>query len=81
MKKVPFWRIAKWVSELSRDLASNPNFLRDDVGNNNTCIKALAEAYDFNPLHRRLRCAGHIINLVAKQVIWLQQRSQGFKFE
>ena len=43
--------------------------MMDNATNNDTCIKALALEFNFNPLQRRLRCAGHIINLAAKEMI------------
>jgi hypothetical protein len=41
-------------------------FLTDNATNNDSCIEALGLKYNFNPLHRRLRCSGHKINLVAR---------------
>ena len=45
-------------------------FVLDNVSNNDSCIEALAEEFGFNAKHRRLRCAGHIINLVAKALLF-----------
>lgn len=45
-------------------------FVLDNASNNDTCIQALAEEFEFDPQQRRLRCAGHIINLVAKAFLF-----------
>jgi hypothetical protein len=45
-------------------------FMTDNATNNDTCIEALGLEYNFNPLHRRLRCSGHKINLVARAMLW-----------
>lgn len=45
-------------------------FMMDNATNNDACMRALGQEFDFDPDYRRLRCAGHIINLVAKQLIY-----------
>jgi hypothetical protein len=45
-------------------------FMCDNASNNNTCIQTLGSEFGFNSNERRLRCAGHIFNLVAKAIIW-----------
>ncbi|TKA79670.1 hypothetical protein B0A49_04709 [Cryomyces minteri] len=45
-------------------------FVTDNASNNDTCINALAAEFDFNPEHRRIRCSGHIINLVARAILF-----------
>src|SRR5438552_12897195 len=45
-------------------------FVLDNASNNDTCIEALAKEFGFNAQDRRLRCAGHIINLVAKALLF-----------
>jgi hypothetical protein len=45
-------------------------FVLDNALNNNTAISELSEEYNFNPKHRRLRCACHILNLCAQTIIW-----------
>ncbi|KAG9994666.1 hypothetical protein KCU78_g18313, partial [Aureobasidium melanogenum] len=45
-------------------------FMTDNATNNDTCIEALGLEHGFNPLHRRLRCSGHKINLVARAMLW-----------
>jgi hypothetical protein len=43
--------------------------MTDNATNNDTCIEALGLEYNFNPLHRRLRCSGHKINLIARAML------------
>lgn len=45
-------------------------FVTDNASNNDTCMEALAEEFGFNHKHRRLRCIGHIINLVVRQILF-----------
>ena len=45
-------------------------FVLDNASNNDSCIEALAEEFGFNAKHHRLRCIGHIINLVAKALLF-----------
>lgn len=45
-------------------------FITDNASNNDTAIQALAQEFGFNPFHRRLRCAGHILNLVARALLF-----------
>lgn len=45
-------------------------FALDNASNNDTSIEALAEEFEFDVKERRLRCAGHIINLVARQILF-----------
>ena len=45
-------------------------FMLDNASNNNTAIKAIAEAFRFDPIERRLRCSGHIINLIARHLLF-----------
>jgi hypothetical protein len=44
--------------------------MTDNATNNDTCIEALGLEYNFNPLHQRLRCSSHKINLVARAILW-----------
>ncbi|EKG09103.1 Ribonuclease H-like protein, partial [Macrophomina phaseolina MS6] len=39
-------------------------FITDNADNNDACLEALAKEHGFNVKWRRLRCCGHIINLV-----------------
>jgi hypothetical protein len=45
-------------------------FVADNASNNDTCIQALADEFHFDAAKRRLRCAGHIFNLVARSLLW-----------
>jgi hypothetical protein len=35
-------------------------FMTDDVTNNDTFLEELGGEFDFNPVHRRLRCSGSV---------------------
>ncbi len=45
-------------------------FTLDNAYNNDTMMRAVAKACDFNPAHRRLRCNGHIINLAVQAFLF-----------
>ena len=45
-------------------------FTLDNASNNDTCMQELGLELNFNHKFRRLRCAGHMINLMAKQVLF-----------
>jgi hypothetical protein len=45
-------------------------FVLDNASSNDTCMAELAKQYDFNQEERRLRCAGHILNLVAQELLY-----------
>lgn len=45
-------------------------FVLNNASNNDSAIAELAKSLDFDPAHRRLRCAGHIINLIAKECLF-----------
>jgi hypothetical protein len=65
--------IAETVAEIITrfDLQNNIGFFNaDNASNNDTCIAALANEFNFDPIERRLRCAGHIFNLVARALLW-----------
>jgi hypothetical protein len=47
-------------------------FVLDNATNNNTTLIELAKSLDFDPLERRLRYIGHILNLIAKQYLFGQ---------
>ena len=44
----------------------------DNAGNNDTCTRAIFRAIspEIDPIHRRLRCYGHVINLAAKAFLF-----------
>ena len=45
-------------------------FVTDNAGNNDTALDLISEELDFNAKHRRLRCMGHILNLVARSILF-----------
>jgi len=45
-------------------------FVLDNASNNSTAIHELAEQFSFVADERRLRCMGHVVNLVAKQLLF-----------
>jgi len=45
-------------------------FIADNVNNNNTYIKELFIEFGFDPLYYHLCCMGHIINLVARMLLF-----------
>lgn len=45
-------------------------FVLNNARNNNTAVAALTGEFNFNPEHRRLRCIGHILSRVVKQLIF-----------
>jgi len=42
----------------------------DNVTNNNIIIMAIAKEFDFNPIKRQLYCSGHIINIIARHLLY-----------
>jgi hypothetical protein len=45
-------------------------FVLDNASNNDTAMQAIADKFDFDPTQRRLRCAGHTINLIARHLLF-----------
>jgi hypothetical protein len=45
-------------------------FVLDNASSNDTCVAELAKQYNFDPEERRLRCVGHILNLVAQELLY-----------
>jgi hypothetical protein len=45
-------------------------FVANNTLNNDTCLKALSDLLKFEATERRLRCAGHIFNLVAYSILF-----------
>ena len=45
-------------------------FVTDNADNNDTCLEELGIEFGFNKKDRRLRCCGHIINLVARSILF-----------
>jgi len=69
--------IAEVVGEVLQDYSIMPSqigcFILDNAANNDTCITALAKTYEWgkNEVYtRRLRCFGHIINLVVQAFLF-----------
>jgi len=45
-------------------------FILDNAANNDTALDELADQFGFVAKERRLRCMGHVINLIAKQLLF-----------
>jgi hypothetical protein len=45
-------------------------FVLDNAANNDKAIQTLGTIFNFDPVKRRLRCAAHIVNLVAIQIMY-----------
>ncbi|OAQ60846.1 transposase-like protein [Purpureocillium lilacinum] len=45
-------------------------FVTDNAESNDTCLEDLGSELGFKKQHRRLRCCGHIINLVARSILF-----------
>lgn len=45
-------------------------FMADNATSNDKALKLLAEVTDINPIKQRLRCTGHVINLVCKAILY-----------
>lgn len=45
-------------------------FVTDNAENNDTCLEDLGTEFGFDKQHKRLRCCGHIINLVARSILF-----------
>ncbi len=50
-------------------------FVLDNAKNNDTTLRELAKEMGFDPILKRLRCMGHIINLIAESYIFGQDAS------
>jgi hAT family C-terminal dimerisation region len=50
-------------------------FILDNAPNNDTTLVELSKALDFDPVQKRLRCMGHILNLIAESYIFGQDVS------
>ncbi|KAJ3453198.1 hypothetical protein MRS44_018853 [Fusarium solani] len=65
--------LAGRVSEIIHDYGFEDRvgyFVTDNAESNDTCLDELATELGFNKQHRRLRCCGHIINLVARSILF-----------
>lgn len=47
-------------------------FITDNASNNKTCLEHLADEFAFNYKQRWIRCSGHILNLIAQQILFGQ---------
>jgi hypothetical protein len=45
-------------------------FQMDNADNNDTCLRALAEKYTIDEAEQRMRCFGHVVNLVVKALLF-----------
>jgi hypothetical protein len=45
-------------------------FVADNASNNDAALQLLSQHIDLKPAEQRLRCSGHIINLVAKAILY-----------
>ena len=50
-------------------------FIADNASNNDTALAALTIGVPFDPKQLRLRCFGHIINLVVKALLYSSKSS------
>jgi hypothetical protein len=55
-------------------------FVTDNATNNDTTLEALAKSIPFNVKERRLRCMGHIYNLVSQAILYGED-IRGFEHE
>ena len=62
--------VASVLADFGIDASRLGYFVLDNARNNDTAVAALADEFDFDPDHRRLRYLGHILNLVVKQLIF-----------
>jgi hypothetical protein len=66
-------RISKTVVEVIREFDIGNKlgyFITDNASNNATCLQFLGEEFNFSAPERHVRCAGHVLNLVAKAVLF-----------
>jgi len=45
-------------------------FVTDNVNTNDACMRDLADSLGFNAEYRRVRCSGHVINLVSQNILF-----------
>jgi hypothetical protein len=66
-----FWQVVENF-DLTRRIGY---FTLDNASNNDSMLQSIASrlanvGIDFNPVERRIRCLGHVINLVVKSFLW-----------
>ncbi|KAK2669173.1 hypothetical protein RAB80_014699 [Fusarium oxysporum f. sp. vasinfectum] len=65
--------VADRVSEILHEYGIKERtgyFVTDNASSNDTCLEDLGTELGFKKQHRRLRCCGHIINLVARSILF-----------
>lgn len=65
--------LADRVSEIIHEYSIEDRvgyFITDNAESNDTCLSHIGIELGFNKKHRRLRCCGHIINLVARSILF-----------
>jgi hypothetical protein len=45
-------------------------FVADNASNNDSALRQIAKEIDVDPLPQRIRCSAHILNLVARAIIY-----------
>ena len=45
-------------------------FTLDNASNNDTAMQSICAAFDIDPVHHRVRCMGHVLNLVVKAILY-----------
>lgn len=50
-------------------------FVLDNASNNDTTLQELGKQMEFDPIQKRLRCMGHILNLIAEAYLFGQDES------
>jgi hypothetical protein len=64
--------VIKVIKDFGIDKTRLGYFVLDKASNNDTAMRAIAREFDFDATERRLRCAGHIINLIARHLLFGQ---------
>lgn len=65
--------ISGTVTEVIREFAIGNKlgyFVTDNASNKATCLQFLGEEFNFIASERHVRCAGHVLNLVAKAILF-----------
>jgi hypothetical protein len=66
--------IAEVIRIVLQDYRVSPEtlgyYVLDNATKNDTCVESLANDFKFSAGERRLRCAGHVINLVAQAMLF-----------
>jgi hypothetical protein len=58
------------LQQFGSDSAKLGYFVLDNAANNDTAIAVVVEIYDFLPVHRRIRCGPHTLNLIGQTLLW-----------